>query len=592
MHYENCQRLINDEVLGIKDYRSSFFIKVYAEKLDLNNPFFLQSRLGTPFSVAKELDMYINSYDSHHNINYIEKGVEELCQVIKSDPVIKKILGSSWKYIEDVLSKNKNLKDSDSIVRINFVIGEILKKTNEYEVFILKELKRILFEERDLSKFKTIYSEIDLYTGLYISLLVDKGFSFTYLYNRLNYLVSKRNYKKGTNFEQQFDSVFNKLSFEKSEYEVFFKVYNIDNFEYIEEAFKKENWSLVKEVSDDILKKFPKNHFTGEYYIRISVLASDYLAATFTAKKIINKKLDLMLYTSKAHLDIYENCVVYYKFKALKHIYEVNVSKELEKLYVEESLYTSRNGIYNFSNVIDKLMHADQKQIQQSFRYMRLTRKTFSNEQKIINLWIALESLFYWKNGSKILTILTNYIPKFYSHLSINSRLDLALKFVHELEEKILEKDNKELDHKDLLDIFLNKNDDVAKKIYNLIESDIKKYRYSQIRETFIDVQSINKQIKNTEVDVERQLRRIYFLRNKISHTGFYADINPILSIHLMDYIQMCYSIIYKGLNEFNVLDEKKANFFDMFTINLMKYEETQLKSIENKNFQIGVINT
>ncbi|ENX02517.1 hypothetical protein F899_01044 [Acinetobacter sp. CIP 101934] len=71
MHYENCRGKINEKLLGIKDYRATFFIKVYAEKLNLKNPFFLQARLGTPFSIAKEVEMYINSFDSHKNIIYI-----------------------------------------------------------------------------------------------------------------------------------------------------------------------------------------------------------------------------------------------------------------------------------------------------------------------------------------------------------------------------------------------------------------------------------------------------------------------------------------------------------------------------------------
>lgn len=591
MHYENYQGKINEELLGIKDYRSTFFIKVYAEKLNLKNPFFLQARLGTPFSIAKEVAMYINSYDSHKNIIYIEKGIDELCLAVNKDPMLKEILGSTWSYQENTLQKNKQMIERDSVIKINIILNKIMEEMDDYESKIIEKLKDIVFGDCDLAQRKRLYDQIDLYTGMYISLLIDKEFSYTYLYHRLKYLTQKSNYKKGLNFEQQFDVVFNKLSFEKLEYEVYFRINKINGINYVKKEFNKENIIIITNIENYILIKFPKNQDEGEIrknYIKISVIASDYLAAVFLAKKILDKNLDLILYSYKVDMDIDDICVVYNDARMAKVIKEVDVKKELKKMYVEDSLYSSKNDVYHFSSVIDKLAPTDKRQINQSFRYMRLTRRTLSNEQKIINLWISLESLFHWKNGTKILTILSNYVPKFYSHLSLNGRLDLALKFIKSIKVEIDGLD-KDIDQKKLVNIFLH-NEELSIKIYENISDEVKKYRFRKIYETFKDIRSINNQIQSTEADVEKQIRRIYFLRNKITHTGFYSDINPILSIHLMDYIQMCYSIIYNGLTEYKVLEERKASFFDIFTMKLFEYDENKYKYEKSKIFELPIM--
>ena len=52
---------VNWESLPIEDYRQSFFIKIYCEKLNLSNPFFIQARLGTIFSCIEEVKLYVNS---------------------------------------------------------------------------------------------------------------------------------------------------------------------------------------------------------------------------------------------------------------------------------------------------------------------------------------------------------------------------------------------------------------------------------------------------------------------------------------------------------------------------------------------------
>lgn len=194
-----------------------------------------------------------------------------------------------------------------------------MDEIESYEISIIEKLKDIIFGEHDLTQPKRIYDKIDIYTGMYISLLIDKGFSYTYLYHRLEYLTKISNYKKGLKFEEQFDVVFNKLSFEKLEYDVYFRVNKINGISYVRKEFDKEDIKIISDIDSNILRRFPTvNDEVKKYYIKIKITASDYLAAVFLAKKILDKNLDLLLYSHKVEMDIDDICVVYNQSKIIK----------------------------------------------------------------------------------------------------------------------------------------------------------------------------------------------------------------------------------------------------------------------------------
>lgn len=50
--------------------------------------------------------------------------------------------------------------------------------------------------------------------------------------------------------------------------------------------------------------------------------------------------------------------------------------------------------------------------------------------------------------------------------------------------------------------------------------------------------------VEKTVKDVERQLKRIYLIRNKIAHRGHYGDIRPQIVNHLFDYASTCLDAI------------------------------------------------
>ena len=414
-----------------------------------------------------------------------------------------------------------------------------------------------IFGECNLEQKNRVLTAIEESTSKYISYLLDCGFSHLYLFNRKEYFTRLSNYG-GRKFKEQFDSVFYKLSKSRQDFKVYFLISDISGFDQVKEYFLGNNIKILENIESEVSKSYYEklNKLNPQdRYLELSVESSDYMVASSSARKILEKLLDIALYSSKCNFRVSDICIT----KSMKEPYathDVSILEMSEKTYRELSLYSHRYQVAQFNQTMQKLEDIDKSQILQSLRYVRLTRNINSNEQKILNLWISFESLFSWKGDSSVLGILLEYVPKIYAQVAFLSRLDLALYILKKCKIKVLDnKANRSLTIKDLFEILSNQK--LTKQIFNNIEDELLQYRWLKLCQAYDTDGHIIEEIKKTEKDVGRQIRRIYFLRNKISHTGFYADINPILTLHLMDYVQVCFVSLHKGIIECTKIEDR-----------------------------------
>jgi len=75
-------------------------------------------------------------------------------------------------------------------------------------------------------------------------------------------------------------------------------------------------------------------------------------------------------------------------------------------------------------------------------------------------------------------------------------------------------------------------------------DSEHLKFKFMQIFHELKDNKALAGRLTKSETDVRRQLRRIYYLRNKIAHTGHFQGVRPQLVTHLLDYLAICYRSI------------------------------------------------
>lgn len=111
-------------------------------------------------------------------------------------------------------------------------------------------------------------------------------------------------------------------------------------------------------------------------------------------------------------------------------------------------------------------------------------------------------------------------------------------------------------------------------------------FRLIQIFDNINDSQKIEERLANTKKDVERQLYRIYRLRNKLAHRAFHGNVRPQFVDNLITYLLSAYSIfIY-----FSSYDHIKGfSSQDTFNIFEVSYDNI-ISSLEpEKNLKISI---
>ncbi len=196
--------------------------------------------------------------------------------------------------------------------------------------------------------------------------------------------------------------------------------------------------------------------------------------------------------------------------------------------------------------------------IKNSLRYFRLARESKSIEQKILNTWISIESLYVKNKNKNIIDNIIKYVPMIYNSFSIIRKIRYAkellkinkVKIPNDIKEALKIKNNifdKNTTDEQILEIINDENLFIPL-VQSIDGTEHLKYRLTIIKE-FINKDEILNSFKESEESIKNQLYRIYFMRNKISHRGHYKNINPHLLEHLTDYLMISYSALVIGFS-------------------------------------------
>lgn len=202
---------------------------------------------------------------------------------------------------------------------------------------------------------------------------------------------------------------------------------------------------------------------------------------------------------------------------------------------------------------LDSLNEDAKEQIGRSLRHLRLARASVSLEQKLLNLWIALESIFS-DGDSSILANILEYVPHFYAVAGLERRISYLRGLLVENEVRVNQLFSERIcsglqvfDHRvtDRHVFAMLMDEGIVKELFSEIEGmEHLRFRLFSIFKELKDNKAVFARIRKTQDDVGRQLRRIYYLRNKIAHTGHFQGVRPQLVTHLLDYVVVCYRAV------------------------------------------------
>lgn len=541
--------------LPFEDFRPRFFIETYIEKLRMYTPHFYQSRLMNIFSACSEMMTYIDAYqENERNGSYILSAMEEILECWDADPIIQEAFGEFSVLASDLSRKVKASElDLNVQARLKVLCRAVLSREDSYLSMLIEQLEMAITGLTDLNQRDRITSSIDRLTGLYTTFLLNQGYSPTYLYNRAEILSRDNNYS-GRSFSEQFQMVTGRLRNQKSEFEVYYgfhaskpsallSVHDEQNLQFLAE--------IPAEITGNNLEKFKKN-IEINVIAKVSLTATDYVTAALRSKEKIDRFLDTITaleFGSKFQTSA--NCITIHRGN-ISHTRTLNIDVLLAFMSSDSTTTIFRNSV-PIRQLFSNLNEPAKDQLGRSLRYLRLAKHSVSLEQKLLNLWIALESLFANTSASIIGNIL-EFVPQFYATTGIVRRVSYLRELL--IANKIaitpiiatnicpgrITFDDSVSDN----EIFLVlRNEQAAIELFSSLgNKEHLKFKLMKIFEELKNNKAITARIKRSEADVSRQLRRIYFLRNKIAHTGHFHGVRPQLTTHLLDYIAISYRVI------------------------------------------------
>ncbi|RAS09173.1 hypothetical protein C7415_1045 [Cupriavidus alkaliphilus] len=543
--------------LPLTDFRSRFFVETYTEKLRMYTPHFYQARLMNIFSTCEEMIQYVKELQSNDkNSAYLASSIDELESCWDMDTVCQEVL-------EDLVPLKtglvKKLKGGDfsanTLHRVNVFCRAVLRRKEVYSNALLISLTEAVNGPVDLTQKDRITTQIDRLTGIYTTHLLYRGYSPTYLYNRAELFFRDNNYGD-RDFSSQFRHVTERLQRDAlGDFEV---VYGIQTQKpsMLLNIVDADALVFQADIPDEIQggnREKLKKGLNVNVIARCLVQATDYVSAAFRAKERLDRFLDAATALElNIELQVSAHCVVTYQVQNVTHRRQVPV--EVLLAFMSSEVGSSFLGPeMSIRQSFKALNDSAADQLGRSLRYLRLARNSASLEQKLLNLWIALESLFI-NSEQGILSNIVEYVPHFYATAGIWRRVGYLRDLLVEnavattplIQDSILPGaprfDETTTNHQ----IFaLLRNKDAAQELFDsLDEREHLKFKLSHIMKDLKDNKSIRERLARSENDVIRQLRRIYFLRNKIAHTGHFDGVRPQLVTHLLDYVAICYRAI------------------------------------------------
>lgn len=547
--------------LRLSDFRPRFFVECYTEKLRLHTPHFYQSRLLNIFSACSEMLEHIEAYrENEKNGGYVMSSMEEIVDCWESDPVAQEVFGEYAILKIELAKKIKNNDfDAHTQTQLRVLCRAIISRREPYVTTLIAQLEDSIVGAAEISQRDRLTSRIDRLTGLYITHLLNQGYSPTYLYNRVEMFVRESNYAGGRDFLSQFRMVTDRLRNHQSVFEVYYALHankpsiflSVDDdsdFQFLA--------AIPEEIVGPNLEKFKKGLDVINVVVKSELTSTDYVTAALRTKEKLDRFLDATTALEfGCEVSVSANCVTLNRVPTI-HTKSLNVEVLLAFMSSESGISVSHSPVV-IRHIFKSLDETARDQLGRSLRYLRLAKHSVSLEQKLLNLWIALESL-YANEGQTIIGGILELVPRFYASAGIARRVSYlrelfvanevaATPIVKSICPGLVNFNGSVTD--DQFFLILRSEQAAIELFGSLGNKEHLKFKLMRIFDELKTNKTISQRLGRSEADVNRQLRRIYFLRNKIAHTGHFHGVRPQLVTHLLDYLATSYRVIAAAAN-------------------------------------------
>lgn len=572
------KKKFNNIDLGEKDVASKYFLfyQLWLELTDEKTLDTYQFKVMNTISALEELKkvLYQRLNRYHTNNKNIEECANETALLVKKDYVLKE----QYPIIRTRLISHLGLTcDSDAAQRT--LIHQI--------DYCLKIIKGDYFQKLILSVEESIENNVvaDIIgkTNQLVSCCVNRGWSAKALGKLISILNDTNQHPE--NWEHFKNRLLNE---NLDEYRIFLPLRirpisaagqnKVNALEKVKEKIRDMGISLIS--GENIISEYPDFGEKVEHnqtYVDLRETSYDIYTASHRAISTFANVLNTLSFY---------NLVEAWNIRDISWI-AVNVLSGYSSLLKSKDLYSTydylegANKIFRSSEELDKNTDGTLRtKLRATYSYANIGKVSYAQEDKYINLWVALESLcrtdMYENIISNVLetvpsALCTKYIYRCFRNfaedcLRCGVNFDLSTKNIQ------LKHPDKAKVVKDVISA-LNDNQLYQEILDKCTVNNLLIERCKEMHNLATDAEAMFSRIDSHYLNVRRQLSRLYRIRNEIAHSAL-NDNTPLLQYieHLEDYLTTFVSEIVQCWE--NHHDSDVEEIFEMIKDNYREYSD------------------
>ncbi len=602
------------------------------------NPYYRWIWNNNMYFLIQDFLDYLNLEKSLIRDNQINLLLDEFLYLIDSDIVFN---SNFRKKANELIFDIKSYKDNKDINKLKNNLEIIFKHFNNNNSYIralvwilnsylLKEkydLENDIDFSKNIKKFKKL-----VFT--FINLLNNKVWiSRKYLeFIRIKFLDNV-NPSDDIIFERGFSELCKLFFCDSKDFKIFFKVKIWDiqanknkiskiNIEYFFNNISNENiyyindlkpYIWLREVKEDFQEL--KNDFLRSddniFYIWVNITWKDIYTICRIAKENLNKIFDTFLY----------------EFNALKlNILNISMVIDDERIFLINDSYNeflnrkqgNENNIISLNKILNNvnIKINTQVKISNSIKYYKLFLVSENSEVKLLNLWIALESLFSdITNSESSFEKLKRFIPKFISMNLMKNYFDEFQNFILHRIDMENENNSRYKNHSKIKDIIQSINkvknwrtwyvewkfNNVGSfkvfsdsKYFDQVKELLRNEYFIQKYQRLSDIIKKNEKweytelltfLKRYESKIKWVLNKIYRYRNYIVHWGKKVNTDSVINDLEFIYLELVDDILKKIWTDYFLIDSIEE-YFSRINRSYNKYEKWINNRLKDHNIQ------
>lgn len=586
----------NDEKLTNKkvDLKVVPFYQVWQELVHVQTLDVYQYRVLTSFSALKELLSVIKK--TQQGLFTTDDNIEacrlETLYILKQDKVLEKYNKALLNRLQAALGKKPTspAEKNRLAYHLKYAIGILCPV---YMEWVLVELEASIACGN--------VGDIEYFASIASSQAIHNGWSPSALYEMLRFFTQSRP------FSEQWDNFRNELLSDSFySYDVLINVpfAKLSGVEQDHAQHVLNQLGLELKSYPEIVAQYESIGDIGRLikaekkYFRINVNAKD----IYSASHIAISKLATVL-----NLASFYNLVDAWDLKSVV-IVTINNANSYHRSFTAESLYATYDYLDSSGRVFEstcKIFADGSKRsicdrLQGAFSYTNISRSSLFQEEKYMNLWVALESLARTNMYSNIISNVKETVPaaiciRYIYRIVRNFAEDCKRCRVNLNFDSIsidLGQPTKQKMVKEVIAVFQDPTlfTQMAEKCS---VNTLLKHRCGNVHKLLTDIDFAFCKIENHYNRVSWQIQRLYRIRNEIAHAALREQTSLIVYIeHLNDYLSTYISeiVTYITDRKLDTFEEALCYIRDNYDVFVALYKENQKGILEADVLSTGII--